>query len=113
MRFQRWCIATIDSDGWPKGLRDRCRGWNHRYTFEGNKALFEIEFDEGELSESQTILGVIVLPSLNAPAVRLPQVVLDWLAAHDVVPGADDTVLNVLRTLRDKFGEKFTVDLPQ
>lgn len=111
MRFQRWCIATIDEDGWPKELRDRCQGWSHRHTFEGNKALFKVEFEQDELSESQNIPGVVVLPSLNAPASRLPQGVLDWLAAHGIVPDAGDTVLNVLRTLRDKFGEKFTVDL--
>jgi len=112
MRYQRWCVATIDSDGCPKELRGKARGWSTRLIFADGRGLFDCEFETHEMDAAQGITGLIVLPSLTAPASRLPAAVLAWLQAKGVTPASDDTVLNLLRALRDKFGAKFLVDLP-
>jgi len=82
-----------------------------RATFPDGRGLFECEFEGEEHEAAQKIPGIIVLPSLTTPASKLPQKVFDWLASHGVTPQPDDTVLNVLRALRDKFGASFAVDL--
>jgi len=112
MRYQRWFLAPLDVDGTPKGVHRACRAWSIRHIFENNLGLFEAEFESDELINAQSLAAVTVFPSLNTPADRLPQKVLDWLSGHGIVLGAGDTVLNVLRSLRDKFAEKFPIDLP-
>jgi len=58
---------------------------------------------------TQADAKILVLPSKAAPAERLPQNIQSWLAAERVVINPGDTVLNVLRSIRSRFGLKFSV----
>lgn len=44
-----------------------------------------------------------LLNNLDTPATKLPQRVLNFLANQGIVPAPGDTILNVLRALRDKY----------
>jgi hypothetical protein len=44
-----------------------------------------------------------LLSDLSTPATKLPQNLLTFLAAQGIVPAAGDTLLNVLRAIRDKY----------
>ena len=82
---------------WPAGVRStdgRQFAWGWLYRIDGEAALF-----------ADGIPGLTLLPSLQTPADKLPAAVLTWLAARGIVPAAGDTLLNVLRALRDAGGE--------
>jgi hypothetical protein len=111
MRYHRWCVATLAIDGWPEELRDKIKAWSLRLSLGDGRGLFDCEFEADEHEAAQKVAGIIVLPSLTAPASKLPSGVLAWLQGKGITPAADDTVLNVLRALRDKFGANFSVDL--
>ncbi len=93
-------------------MRGACRGWSKRCSLPDGRALYQVEFLDEELAKAQT-QPIIILPGLNAPASKLPQKVLDWLAGQGITPAPGDTVLNLLRGLRDKLGATFNVDLPE
>ena len=82
---------------WPAGVREthgRGLAWGWLYRIEADPAVF-----------LDPIPGLTLLPSLQTPADKLPAAVLTWLAARGIVPAAGDTLLNVLRALRDAGGE--------
>ena len=112
MRYQRWCVATLGSDGWPEELRERVKAWSLRINLADGRGLFDCEFESDDLAAAQKIPGIIILPSLTTPASKLPAGVLTWLGVRGITPLAEDTVLNVLRALREKLVATFPVDLP-
>ena len=107
MRYQRWCIAAIDSNGWPKGLRGIVSAWSLRHILPDGIGLFECEFEGTQMRAAQSI--VTVLPALNAPAEKVPAATLAKLGMT-TYPG--EAVLDVLRRLRDTLGEDWEVSLP-
>jgi hypothetical protein len=104
----RWVRAVPEGDGAPPF---KCREFSRRMELADGSVIFQAGFRPDELAAAQAVAGVTVLPSLTAPASRLPAAVTTWLAGQGITPAAGDTVLNVLRALRDKFGGSFDVDL--
>jgi hypothetical protein len=107
--IERWCISTVESDGRPR-VALYARAFDHRMEI-GARVLCRAEFegDEVQLEAAQADAQVLVLPSKAAPADRLPQNIQSWLAADGVVLEPGDTVLNVLRKVRARFGLRFNV----
>lgn len=115
--IRRWAVVQPPLAGRGGALAARIE-------FRDGTYLVECEFGafgdaRRQLRSFQTSLqpGEFMLPSLTAPTERLPQAVLDWLANRGVVPQPGDTVLNLLRALRDamkdSMGLDFDVDLEQ
>jgi len=110
--IQRWCICDTMPDGSPSVDR-YARAWRHRRELPGGKLLIlaEFEADGRELDAAQTDQTIEMLPSLTAPASRLRPQLLARLETLGVTPQPGDTVLNVMRAVRDKLGFRFRVDL--
>ncbi len=95
--MRRYGFSLNAVTAWPAGVyatdgRQFAWGWLYRVEAEANV------FADG-------IPGLVLLPSLHVPTDRLPQAVLDFFVARGVVPSAGDTLLNMLRALRDAGGE--------
>lgn len=84
--------GTWPAEVWRTDGRSFAWGWLYR--IEADPAVFQ-----------NGIPGLTLLPSLQTPAGKLPATVLTLLAAHGIVPQTGDTLLNVLRALRDAGGE--------
>lgn len=95
MRFGVSIGAAVEA--WPAGVRStdgRKFAWGWLYRVEADAATF-----------ANGIPGLTLLPSLQTPAEKLSPAALAFLAARGIVPAAGDTLLNVLRALRDAGGE--------
>lgn len=108
----RWVICDALPDGKP-AVAEFAHAFRHRRELPDGRLLVECEFeaDGPQLDRAQQDARLLVLPSLTAPADRLPAAVQSRLAAMGVTPAAGDTVLNLLRALRGKLGARFRVDL--
>jgi hypothetical protein len=97
MRRYGFSIGGPFPGPWPEGVSStegRKLPWGWLYRIEADAATF-----------SNGIPGLTLLPSLQAPANKLSAPVLSFLAAQGITPQAGDTLLNVLRALRDAGGE--------
>ena len=121
MRITRYVLvpaAPIQADDLAvQSLAVPCSGWSRLRELQLGWLLVRCEFNSvKELLAAQQVAeasAAIVLPSLQSPADRLPQALKDWIEARGVTIDPGDTVLNVLRKLRDAHpGHFFDVSLP-
>lgn len=107
MKIERWALIRDDvltalrSEVTRIQPREKLGGWK----------LCEIEFDRHQLRELQARPGVRVVPSLTAPAARLPQAMLDILTQEGVVLDPADDVQQALRKLRNARGHQNNYDI--
>jgi hypothetical protein len=101
MKFVRWCRVTPQADGTVASLRGLVGALEVKFYLPDGSAIARVEIDEPNLVTVQALADLVVLPSLNAPADKLPVAVQTWLTTQGVIIATGDTVLNVLRTLRN------------
>ena len=111
MVFTRFCRAIEER---PASLAPERGGVASRaqslFPLPDGSFLLRCEFASAEtLAQAQVLPGVVVLPALATNANKLSQAVKDWLVAHGVTVAAADTILDVMRQLRDKFGQRFDI----
>lgn len=114
MRFTRF-VRSVNP--LPEGLK-LASSWARVRELPDGSVLLRCRFrSEEDMRAAQKATGLTVLPSLQTPVTRLPQSVKDWLIAHNVSFEPSDTVLNVLRKLRDitsrSSGDFFDVSLSE
>lgn len=80
--------------------------WEHRQL--GPYCITRLVMHNGFQSSIESALGIQALPGLQSPASRLPSGFLSALSGIGIVPSGSDTVLNVLRALRNMHGEDGT-----
>lgn len=112
MKIERWCICEMLPDGRPT-VADHTVVWGKRRELPSARLLVRAQFeaDGPELEAAQLDPRIEVLPSLTAPAGRLSARMQARLATLGITPSADDTVLNVLRALRDRYQLGLKIDL--
>ncbi len=111
MPFTRFCRAIEER---PASLVPESGGVASRaqslFPLPDGSFLMRCEFASAEaLAQAQALPNVRVLPSLATNANKLPQAVKDWLVAHGVTVAADDTLLDVMRRLRNNLGQDFDI----
>ena len=112
-KFIRWCRtqqprpASLASE--KGGIATRLAT---RLVLPDGSYLVYCEFNsEQTMVAAQSIGGITMLPSLSTPASRLSVGVRTWLVNHGVTVQPGDTVLNVLRALRNKIGKQDDFDI--
>ncbi len=111
MVFMRFCRVIEER---PASLVPESGGVASRaqslFSLPDGSFLMRCEFASAEaLVQAQALPNVKVLPSLGTNANKLPQVVKDWLAVYGVTVASDDTILDVVRQLRNNRGQSFDI----
>ena len=111
MRYERWLRVTAAAGGYAAMHRVGMDCSDNIECSDGS-TVFRCQFDAPMLAEISALEGVTILPGLNAPADRLRPELLAWFASEGVSAEPGDTVLNLLRRLRDAKGGRFLIDAP-
>jgi len=111
MTFTRFCRTTEErpADLVPEsgGIASRAQSL---FPLPDGSFLMRCEFASAEaLAQAQALPNVKVLPSLGTNVNKLSPAVKVWLATHGVTLAADDTVLDVMRRLRNNRGQDFDI----
>ncbi len=107
-RFYRYAVVTPDADGSLPDL-SALSAWSRIGELEDRTVLLALEFDHAQFQRWQDTDAVFVLPSLGAPAEKLSGRPADFFARHGIQARPGDTVLNLLRSLRD--AKRWTVKI--
>lgn len=108
MTFLRYVIAQ--SDG--QALYGNYHGVSHLWEHEDGTSMFTVECDDLGFDALNADTTLTVIPSLHAPANKLGAKVQALLSKAGVTPQPGDTVLNVLRSLRNAKGLSMKIDSP-
>jgi len=109
MTYQRYVIAPTGSTG----LHDMCFSLSHLWENGDGTSLFKVQSDDVQFIALNAMEGVIVLPSLNAPAERHGTTTKKHFEDQGVSVEPGDTTLNMLRKLRNmKSMDHILIDHP-
>jgi hypothetical protein len=98
--YRRFAVVELDGAMAPNSL-PACSAAHRVGELNSTQALYELWFDHAQWQVYEDATDYFCFPSLNAPADRLVSSQATYLADQGVTPGTGDTVLNVLRSLRD------------
>ena len=106
MIYQRYIIATDSIHG--NGLASVCKLWSH----DDGTSLFRVHCDDAGfvwLKSEHDAGRITVFPSLDAPASSLTGRAKDYFKGHgnNIIAGQNDTLLNLLRKMRNDKGPDF------
>lgn len=108
MMLLRYVIAQ--SDG--LNLYGNYHAVSHLWQHGDGTSMFTVECDDFGFDALNMDLTVTVLPSLHAPANKLGPKFQAFLSQAGVAQQPGDTVLNVLRALRNAKGLTMKIDSP-
>lgn len=98
--YRRFAVVELDGSMAPNSL-PACCGAHRVGELNSTQALYELWFDHAQWQEYADAADYFCFPSLNAPADRMQSSQATYLSDQGVTAGTGDTVLNMLRALRD------------
>jgi hypothetical protein len=102
VNIKRFSISDTPPDLTGSAVQYHCRNWGGLY-FTRIHGSEEAVLDLDARQDLKDIHNFKMLSDLSTPASKLPARVLTFLAALGITPAPGDTLLNVLRAVRDKF----------
>lgn len=110
-QYYRFAVVTLNPDASLAAPLPDCQGWSRVSELGDGTALLEISFDHSQWNAWQDSDGAFLLPSLSAPADDLEGRPAQFFQKHSIAARKpSDTVLNLLRSLRNTKGFRFKID---
>jgi hypothetical protein len=109
MIYSRYVLGPTDGTGLHGVYQQISHLWENG---DGN-SLYRVMCDDDGFQTLNSDTSLTVMPSLDAPAERLTGAVADHFAANGITASSGDTLLNMLRKLRNSKGlQHILIDKP-